>query len=63
MNKIAPCKNCTDHRPHCHSSCERYAEYCKDNERLRELEQDEKAMRGYQHETKMRLRKYNKTYD
>lgn len=63
MNIIAPCKNCTDRRPHCHSCCERYNEFCKDNKRLQELKQDEKAIRGYQHETKIRLQKYKKRYD
>lgn len=32
----APCKDCEDREPGCHSKCEKYIEYSKDREALRE---------------------------
>lgn len=58
----APCKDCANRRPHCHGSCKKYIEFCRNNERLKTLKQDENAMRGYQYETKMWLRKHNDAY-
>lgn len=31
----APCKDCTDRKPLCHSTCEKYAEYKKKANKIR----------------------------
>lgn len=33
---IAPCMNCPDRAPGCHGKCERYAEFAKEREAIRQ---------------------------
>lgn len=38
----APCKNCTERHVGCHAGCEKYALFCAENERLKELQRRDK---------------------
>jgi len=44
MRKIAPCKNCPDREPGCHSECERYAEWRKEHDKGKAKEKKNRAV-------------------
>ena len=37
----APCKDCTERHVGCHSECEKYARFCAENEKRKELQRRE----------------------
>lgn len=38
----APCKDCTERHIGCHSECEKYARFCAENEKRKELQRRDK---------------------
>ena len=53
--RIAPCKDCPDRHLHCHSECEKYAEYKEHcTERLKNV-RAENNIRGMAIERQIRL--------
>ena len=53
----APCKNCPDRRPHCHSCCDKYIEYVKFREDVRKRKHSEHDADAIAIETALRIRK------
>ena len=54
----APCKNCPDRRPHCHSRCDKYIEYVKFREDVRKRKHSEHDADAIAIETALRIRKF-----
>ena len=54
----APCKNCPDRRPHCHSCCDKYIEYVKFREDVRKRKHSEHDADAITIETALRIRKF-----
>ena len=54
----APCKNCPDRRPHCHSCCDKYIEYVKFREDVRKRKRLEYDADAIAIETVLRIRKF-----
>lgn len=46
-NVSAPCLNCQDRSVTCHSKCEKYKEFCKRNEEIRQKIAKSKAYYTY----------------
>lgn len=44
---ITPCYHCKDRHQGCHSECEKYAEYRRKVEQMRNEERKDSAMRGW----------------
>ena len=42
MKNKAPCKNCEDRKVRCHSKCNKYADYVRNNEILKQKKREEK---------------------
>lgn len=40
----APCKDCAERQIGCHSSCEKYQNFCRENEARREAERQAKIL-------------------
>lgn len=54
----APCKNCPDRRPHCHSCCDKYIEYVKFREDVRKRKYSENDADAIAIEMALRIRKF-----
>ena len=54
----APCKNCPDRRPHCHSCCDKYIEYVKVREDVRKRKHSEHDADAIAIEAALRSRKF-----
>lgn len=58
--KNRPCLNCTDRKPGCHSTCERYKDFQKQHEEIKSKERAEKDTYtnycGYKEEKFKRLK-------
>lgn len=54
MSKTAPCKDCSDRHPNCHSKCEKYKEF------RRELEARAEAIRKLKHIEQLAIRRIKK---
>lgn len=43
MRRTAPCKNCLDREPHCHSNCSRYLDWKKEIDEQNAIRDKEQA--------------------
>ena len=55
MMKV-PCKNCNERNIECHSHCEKYKEYQKQNEELKEKRRLQREADVYGEQRKFRLK-------
>lgn len=51
----APCYECNERSPTCHSHCEKYSEYVKKNKEVQEKLKPQRDYIGYKLETRNRL--------
>lgn len=51
----APCYECNERSPTCHSHCEKYSEYVKRNKEVQEKLKPQRDYIGYKLETRNRL--------
>lgn len=42
----APCKGCKERKENCHSECEKYQEFLKENEKIREARKEDTINRS-----------------
>lgn len=54
---LAPCKDCQDRHPNCHSTCEKYAEFKAENERRKAAIAKDKDMNYFMYEEKRASRR------
>lgn len=59
----APCKDCPDRYLGCHSECERYADFCRELERIRAARKEGSELNAYQSEAYRRLLKRKRNYE
>ena len=59
---FAPCKNCSDRRPHCHSCCEKYIAFSKQCENVRERKYLENQADAVAVDYIMRIKKWRRTH-
>ena len=60
---FAPCKNCPDRRPHCHSCCEKYIAFSKQCENVRERKYLENQADAVAVDYINHIKKWRRTHD
>ena len=53
---ISPCKDCKERRPHCHGSCEKYAEFLTELEKKHKQDEVHTALASLAYRRKWRRR-------
>lgn len=57
---VAPCKDCPDRRPHCHSSCEKYIAFQQQCKERREQEHLEFLSRSNEIDRHIRIKEWRR---